>query len=575
MGILAFESGSVDLGVVWFSRARLTAIHHDKFWISCIRALVSTGKGREASLLADEARQFLDGHGTAEVDKILREAEAGDPSMQDVMAVAGAFDEGRYGQVIELTRGLTARYPRHVYFWKAMGAALQRLGMRVEAAAVLETALILDPADFESWVNLGVARRESGHSARSTTDLTKAARIRPYDEIACNNLGGALQDMDDSTGAALNHRRAVCLNPGYAEAMGNLAVLLLVEAPTEALRHHQRAVAADPGYVDGQVNYSLALLATGDYLRGWQLNEWRFRQPAFVTREPLIDSPRLTEHQSFVGKVVLLQSEQGYGDTLQFCRYVKLVRDLGAKVILTLPRALTRLLASQGWGCEIMSLEEARGVHDYHCPMLSLPMVFGTTLETIPSSEEAYLHASSVDVERWRERLGVRDRLRVGVVWNGGFRPDQPELWAVNARRNVPLELFSRHLDIEGVDFFSLQKGDPAESEIRGREGEYWRRSRLYNYATELNDFADTAGLIANLDLVISVDTSTAHLAAAMGKPTWILNRYDTCWRWLLDRDDSPWYASVKLYRQHQNRDWIPVLERINRDLRMVLATSR
>jgi len=383
-----------------------------------------------------------------------------------------------------------------------------------------------------------------------------------------------LQDIDDSSGAARNHRMAICIKPSYAEAIGNLAVLMLVESPAEALRHHERAIAAVPDYVDGQVNYSLALLATGNYLEGWRRNQWRFRQLSFVAREPSVDSPSLTFHQSLAGKVVLVQSEQGYGDTLQFCRYVHLVQGLGAKVILTLPHALTRLLASQGWGCEIMSLEEARGVCDFHCPMLSLPLVFGTTLETIPSSKEAYLRAPSVEVERWRERLGVRDRPRVGVVWNGGFRPDQPEPWAVNARRNIPLELVARHLDIEGVDFFSLQKGDPAESEIRGREGEYWRRGRLYNYASELNDFADTAGLIANLDLVFSVDTSTAHLAAAMGKPTLILNRYDTCWRWLLDRDDSPWYASVKLYRQHQDRNWVPVLERINRDLRMVLATT-
>jgi hypothetical protein len=200
--------------------------------------------------------------------------------------------------------------------------------------------------------------------------------------------------------------------------------------------------------------------------------------------------------------------------------------------------------------------------------MMSLPLAFGTTLETIPFGREAYLRALPEEVERWRERLGVRSRPRVGLVWNGGFRADQPELWAVNERRNVPLELFAQALDIEGIDFVSLQKGDPAESEIRGREGEYWKRGRLYNYTSELSDFADTAGLIANLDLVISVDTSTAHLSAAMGKPTWILNRYDTCWRWLLDREDSPWYGSVKLYRQGADRDWRPVLQRVAQNLR-------
>ena len=152
-------------------------------------------------------------------------------------------------------------------------------------------------------------------------------------------------------------------------------------------------------------------------------------------------------------------------------------------------------------------------------------------------------------------------------MWSGGFRPEQPDLWAVNERRNVPLGLFAAALDLPGIDFVSLQKGEPAESEFRGREGAYWKVGRVFNAAADLKDFADTAGLIANLDLVISVDTSTAHLAAAMGKPTWILNRYDTCWRWLLDREDSPWYASVRLYRQGADRDWSPLLLSMASDL--------
>lgn len=176
------------------------------------------------------------------------------------------------------------------------------------------------------------------------------------------------------------------------------------------------------------------------------------------------------------------------------------------------------------------------------------------------------------DVAYWANRLGAGDaerrRLRVGLVWNGGFRPDQPELWEENSRRNIPLATYARHLDIDDIDFISLQKGDPNESELRGREREFWRRGGLVNPAADLHDFAATAGLIANLDLLVSVDTSTAHLAAALGKTTWILNRYDTCWRWLLEREDSPWYGSVRLYRQGADRNWEPVLQRVADDLR-------
>ena len=165
--------------------------------------------------------------------------------------------------------------------------------------------------------------------------------------------------------------------------------------------------------------------------------------------------------------------------------------------------------------------------------------------------------------EAWRKRLGTKQRLRVGVVWNGGFRANQPALWAANKRRNVELTVFAKALAHLEVDFYSLQKGDPAESEIRGQELTYWPKGNFYNYADELKDFSDTAALIDNLDLVIAVDTSTAHLAAAMGKPTWILNRFDTCWRWMLNRSDSPWYDSVTLYRQDDSRQWPPILEKM------------
>jgi hypothetical protein len=263
------------------------------------------------------------------------------------------------------------------------------------------------------------------------------------------------------------------------------------------------------------------------------------------------------------------------GDTLQVIRYVPLLAERGARVLVELPEPLVRLLKRQRGISGVVTQGSALPAHDLHCSMMSLPLAFGTTLETIPYGEAAYLHALPEDADRWRECIRSRigddgsggRRLRVGVVWNGGHRADQPELWAVNHRRNIPLEVFSRHLDVEGIDYFSLQKGDPAESEIRGREGEYWRYSRFFNYADELTDFAATAGLIANLDLVISVDTSTAHLAAAMGKPTWILNRHDTCWRWLLDRENSPWYGSVRLYRQGKDQNWVPVLCRVANDL--------
>jgi hypothetical protein len=197
---------------------------------------------------------------------------------------------------------------------------------------------------------------------------------------------------------------------------------------------------------------------------------------------------------------------------------------------------------------------------------MSLPLAFGTTLATIPAPG-AYLRADPAKVHHWGNKIGDRGRLKVGVVWNGGFRANQPELWATNARRNIPLDVFAGALRSTHADFFSLQKGDPAESAIHGRELEYWPQGNFFNFASEFNDFSDTAALIENLDVVVSVDTATAHVAAALGKPTWILNRFDSCWRWLRDRDDSPWYPTVTLYRQGSTCQWEPVLQRIADDL--------
>jgi hypothetical protein len=212
---------------------------------------------------------------------------------------------------------------------------------------------------------------------------------------------------------------------------------------------------------------------------------------------------------------------------------------------------------------------------DYHCPLLSLPLAFKTDIHSIPGST-AYLHADRTKAHTWQERIGERKKLKVGLVWSGGFRLSPPQGWdAVNERRNIPLALFARELSGIDVAFFSLQKGDPAESEIRDRESEYWPRGNFHNFATDIEDFAETAALIANLDLVVSVDTATAHLAAALGKPTWILNRFDTDWRWLLDRDDSPWYRSVRIYRQDEGRKWEPVLKRVAADVTQLANKHR
>jgi hypothetical protein len=203
---------------------------------------------------------------------------------------------------------------------------------------------------------------------------------------------------------------------------------------------------------------------------------------------------------------------------------------------------------------------------DCHCPLMSLPLALGTTLSTIPAPIP-YLHAGAQRAEHWRIELGATERPRVGLVWSGGFRPGQPDHWNIDRLRNVPLDAL---MPLSGIacDFHGLQKGEPAESEFTARMQSGWAGPRFTNHAARLNDFTDTAALIENLDLVISADTSTAHLAAAMGKPVWLLSRYSGCWRWLLDTPDSPWYPTLRIYRQTRYAEWGDVMDRVAHDLR-------
>jgi hypothetical protein len=197
---------------------------------------------------------------------------------------------------------------------------------------------------------------------------------------------------------------------------------------------------------------------------------------------------------------------------------------------------------------------------------MSLPLELGIDEAHLLGNPAPYLAADPDKSQHWARRLGARRRPRVGLVWSGGFRPEQPELWSTHERRNISLAEIST-LNTRGIDFFSVQKGDPAESQVLTEIGLYWPSDNFFNYAADLNDFTDTAALIANLDLVISVDTSTAHLAAAMGKPVWLLNRFDTCWRWQLHRSDSPWYPKLTVFRQTAVADWSAPLQHIRMQL--------
>ncbi len=384
--------------------------------------------------------------------------------------------------------------------------------------------------------------------------------LRPEGHEAHSNLGVVLADLQEWDGALASYDRALELLPQFAKAWVNRGVALnaLKQLPM-AIASYDRAIAIEPEFPGAHWNKALACLRVGDLELGWKLFEWRWKNVDANPKRRSYAQPLWLGELSLNGKTILLHHEQGMGDTLQFCRYVPLLAKAGARVMLEVPRPLVNLLKGLEGVDTVVQQDAKLSSFDLHCPMMSLPLAFKTSLLTIPFADR-YLNADEDKIAYWDRALGARARPRVGLVWNGGFRAHQPEVWAVNERRNMPVQHLAA---LKGLDcqFISLQKGDPAEAEFKQLQQEGWDGPDILNRVDQLNDFSDTAALIASLDLVIAVDTSVAHLAGALGKPVWLLNRFDSCWRWLIDRQDSPWYQSMRIFNQKSPGDWDGVMK--------------
>jgi len=381
-----------------------------------------------------------------------------------------------------------------------------------------------------------------------------------------------LQDLHRYVDALDWYDKAIALQPNYAEAYSNKGnALELLHRHDEAMKNYDIATAINPQYIDAYWHKSMGQLASGNYEAGWQNYEarWSKSHPIQFQHRYI---PRLENLKEVAGKKILIWAEQGLGDTLQFCRFIKPLVNLGCKVTFVIQKPLINVLNSLSAYCTLVDKVDGSAdlSWDFQSPFLSLPLLFQTGIETIPA-DIPYLICDQDQKEKFEPQLIKSQNLKVGLVWNGGFRQDHPELWMINKRRNIELEQISMLKNLVDVAFYSLQKGDPAETELNEKQAALW--PNIMNCAQWLDDFSDTAALIENLDLIISVDTSVAHLAGALGKPVWILNRYDSCWRWLRGRSDSPWYPNAKIYQQSKPGDWAEVIERVKVDLK-ALAIS-
>lgn len=442
------------------------------------------------------------------------------------------------------------------------GMVLYRMGRLPEAHLHFDRCAELQP-NVQTLYRRGRVLIDLGKPEQALADHQRAHALDPANPHICNNTGVIVRSLGREEEALQWFDRAVALQPNSVEALNNRAVSLgQLQRFDEAFVAYRQVKALDPGNAEIDWNVAVLHLLTGNFAAGWPGREARWKR---VYRQPYPEfaQPKWLGAEAIDGKTILVCTDEGLGDTIQFARYVPMLVARGARVILLVSDPLVSLLSdlpgvSQ---CFPLSAFPALPAFDLHCPMSSLPLAFGTRLETIPSAISYLPVPARERIEAWEERLGARHRLRVGLVWSGNPKHKNDH------NRSIPFRRFLRLLDGIDATFVSLQKGPrPDDKAALGK------RADILDLTDDLADFNDTAALISCLDLVITVDTSVAHLAGALGLRTWILLPYTPDWRWLLDRDDSPWYPTVRLFRQSKTREYEDILDQVRAQLQLVIA---
>jgi tetratricopeptide (TPR) repeat protein len=511
-----------------------------------------------------------------------------DPTQTFNRAIA-AYQTGRLGDAEQFCQQILSARPDHFDAAHVLGVVQAALGKNERALASYERALALRPEHADVLSNRGSALLALGRIEEAIASYDRALAVRPDFPEALSNRGSALEKLRRWDEALESYDRALTLRPDYPEALynrGNVKKALgrfadaladydraLALRPRHADAHNNRgqvlkemarydealvsydaALAVQPQHVMARCNAAAVRLLTGDFARGWADYEWRWKKPSVAAKNRNFSQPLWLGAEDLSGKKILLHSEQGAGDTIQFSRYVTLVAARGARVIFEVQKPLQALMADFAGMAQVIARGDPLPAFDLQCPLMSLPLAFGTRLETIPAAP-AYLRAPGDRASAWQARFASSRRPVVGLAWSGNPSHERDD------ERSIALQVLLPLLTA-GATFVGLQK------DVRAADAAVLRaRDDLINVGEELADFSDTAALISQLDLVVSVDTSVAHLAGALGKPVWILLTHMPDFRWLLDRDDSPWYPSARLFRQDQSRAWDGVISRVREAL--------
>jgi tetratricopeptide (TPR) repeat protein len=498
-------------------------------------------------------------------------------------------DLDRHDEALASYEQAIAINPMFAEIFNNRGNALRALDRPEDALESFERALIIKPGYLEALYNRGSVLRTLNRLQEALETFDRVLAAVPNHFQTLNNRGNVLLNLDRPEEALASYERALAIMPSHPEILNNRghafmrlnrleealdsfeaaantqpdhldainsrgAALIGLNRIEQAISALDEAAAVDPNYSEARWNQGLARLAKGDFRNGWKDYEWRWEQKQFGAERRSFSQPQWLGDQPVEGKTILLHAEQGSGDTLQFVRYAPLLAQRGAKIILEVQRSLVGLLSRMPGIKTVVARGDMLPPFDLHSPLLSLPLAFGTELETIPKNVP-YVTPPADRVEFWRARLGPSDKVRVGLAWAGN--PSHSN----DRNRSIALKTLSPILS-GPVEYVSLQQ------ELREGDAELIAsHPQLKDCGRDLRDFSDTAAIMSLLDLVITVDTSVAHLAGAMGRPVWILLPFAPDFRWMLDREDSPWYPTARLFRQPKIEDWENVVSRLQTEL--------
>lgn len=513
------------------------------------------------------------------------------PSQVEINTLAAFYNQHQFVEAETGARDLIQRFPKHGFGWKVLGAVLQSVGRINESLEAKQIAADLSPNDGEAWSNLGNTYQEQNRLNDAEKCLRQAVKISPNLAVAHNNLGITLEKLKRLNDAETSYQKAISLRPDYAEAYYNYGITLqklerfadaeknyreaILIAPNHAKAHsnlglvlkHQSqfeeseqqflmALELDSQFIDAHYNFALLLMLLGRLKEGWEQYQWFYHPQNTNPSKP--NQPNLTAKQwhgePLQGKTILIHSEQGFGDLIQCVRYAEHLKAMGATVWALVTTPLVELFKTVPWVDRVLDNgEQHQTVYDFWVFPLALPFWFQTTLETVPLNVP-YLSADKTKVAWWREWLNSQtpaENKRVGLVWAGN------PVHSNDANRSIEFVELAAFSNIHNVTFISLQLGEKAQQELENcPEG-----VTILDAAPFIQDFTDTAALLSALDFLITVDSAPAHLAGALNLPVWTLVTKVPDWRWLLERNDSIWYKSTRLFRQPKVGDWESVLE--------------